>query len=1100
MLQAPQAARTRRDVSARRVGQPPVSLMKSSSVICAIIATALAAPLASGQITSGSLGGVVVDAEGKSVPNAAITVTFTPTGLALSTRSREDGRFAVTNLRPGGPYMVRIVSIGYSPNSTGQLRVQLGQQTTGRYVLQKATVLLAAVKVAGDRGAPTSLKAGTATQIGPTQIAQVPALSRSLQDITRLSPSANGASYGGSNYRYNNLTIDGAASNDAFGFSQSSGQSTASVPTGTPGGLSRAQPISLDAIEAVSLAIAPYDVKIGNFTGASINAVTRSGTNQLSGSAYSFGRNPSLVGNGLSGAIPTDFREFQYGGRLGGPIIRNKLFFFLNAEVSRRTDPVLFAPGSNGALLTAPIAGQVRDSLASYAARAGYPGFNTGTIANYSIPANSEKYFVRFDANLGRTVLTLRDNYVSALAGNLERAQSLNKLGSQDFTHYSLNNSLVAEAKTQVNDNLSNSLIVGFSVVNDHRTPYGTQLSPQIEIQDIQYGQINAGSDREAAVYKQRTRTLELTDNVTWTSGIHSVSLGTHNELYNVQYTFLNSYNGRWQYPNLAAFLAGKPNRIRATYSMTDNSTGGVSGSPGADFDVFTPSVYLQDEISPSNNFKVTFGVRVDATTTEAASQSVAFSSFVAADGSTPFAQFRNDYAKSMFVSPRAGFTWNLKPEVTVRGGAGLFQGRMPFAWFAYPFLNNGQQFANVDYRPTYGATLTSVPLIVDPSKQQTINTIYNQGNVYEINLIGNKYVQPQMARTNLAIDFKLPSQTTLTLEGTYTKTVKDILYTNQDIPVTTGNLGGADQRAIYGATRLAAAAGSLNPFSAVYVLGNTKQGYRYNVTADLRKQFGTAFTLGGTYTYGQAKDVANGQRNSPQSNVEYNQLVTANVYPLTYSNYDLRHRVVGQANYNHSWNSRTSTSATLIYTGQSGSPFSYVYSGDLNGDGSSNNDLIYIPRSATEITLVPSARPTGQTDARTAADIWNQLDQFISSEPYLNRHRGQYAERNGPRTPWNHRVDLRLSQDIKVDGSATAHTMQLTFDVINLGNLLKNSWGKYYFVPNLNNQNVYPIAYRSGRAVGAIPSFSFDPIGTPYQVDDFQSRWQMQAGIRFSF
>lgn len=1074
--------------------------MRSLSVSSAFFAIALAASSVSAQITSGSLVGLVVDAAGKPIANAAVTVTFAPTGLALSTRSREDGRYAVSNLRPGGPYTVRILSIGYAPSTTGDLRVLLGQQTTGRYVLQKAAVQLAAVKVAVDRLAPASLKTGTATQIGQTQIAQVPALSRSLQDITRLSPTANGASYGGSNFRYNNLTIDGAASNDAFGFSQSSGQSTASVPTGTPGGLARSQPISLDAIEAVSLAIAPYDVKIGNFTGASINAVTRSGTNQFSGSAYSYGRNPSLVGNGLSGAIPTDFREFQYGGRIGGPIIQDKLFFFMNAEVSRRTDPVLFAPGSNGALLTAPVAAQVRDSLASYAVRAGYPGFNTGTISKYSIPANSEKYFARFDANLGRTVLTLRDNYVNAQAGNLERAHALNKLGSQDFMHFSQNNSLVAEAKTQVNDNLSNNLIFGFSVVNDHRTSYGSQLSPQIEIQDIGYGQINAGSDRESAVYKQRTRTLELTDNATWTSGIHTLTLGTHNELYNVQYTFLNSYNGRWQYPNLAAFLAGQPNRIRATYSPTNNTLGSVSGTPGADFNVFTPSVYLQDEIAPASNFKVTFGVRVDATTTEQAGQSAAFSNFVAADGSTPFRQYTNDYAKTIFVSPRGGFTWEVKPEVTVRGGAGLFQGRMPFAWFAYPYLNNGEQFANVDYRPAYGTTLTSVPLIVDPTKQQTINTLYNQGNVYEINLINNKYVQPQMARTNLAIDFRLPSQTTLTLEGTYTKTVKDILYTNQDIPESPGNLGGADQRAIYGSSRLAASTGSSNPFSAVYVLGNTNKGYRYNITADLRKQFGNALNLGGSYTYGQSKDVANGQRNSPQSNVEYNQLVTANTYPLTFSNFDLRHRIMGTASFNHSWSMRTATSATLIYTGQSGSPYSYVYSGDLNGDGSSNNDLIYIPRDASEIKLIPSSRPAGLSDTRTAADIWNQLNQFITADPYLDGHRGQNAERNGPRTPWNHRVDLRVTQDIKIDGGTTAHSMQLTFDVINVGNLLKNSWGKYYFVPNLNNQNVYPIAYRSGRAVGGTPSFSFDPIGIPYQTDDFQSRWQMQAGLRLLF
>lgn len=1075
--------------------------MQSRLLRGAVVLMALWSSTAAAQITTGALGGTVKDESGAPVADAIVTITFVPTGQRIITRTSAEGRFLANNLRPGAPYTVLATSMGFQASTTNGLSVSLGVTTTRTIQMTKAIVTLAALEVSADLLA--TRKTGTSTEVGDKQLQRLPTISRSLQDMTRMTPEGNGVSFAGSNYRYNNLTIDGAGSNDAFGFSQSSGQSTASVPTGTPGGLARTQPISLDAIDQVSVAIAPYDVKIGNFTGASINAVTRSGTNTTSGTIYSFGQAQSFVGSGLSGSLPDGFKNYQVGGRLGGPIVENKLFYFLNVEVAQKTDPVLFAPGTNGALLTAAVATQVRDSLRSYASRAGYSNFDAGSLGNYGINANSQKFFARIDANFGNSILTVRDNFVSAEAGNLERGAALNKLASQDFVHHSNTNGLVAELKSQIGDALSNNLIAGYSIVSDKRTPYGSQVSPQIEIADLGYGQINAGSDRESAVFKQHTRTFELTDNLTWNKGNHTLTVGTHNEMYNVQYTFLNSYNGRWQYPNLSAFLAGQPNRIRATYSLGDNSLSGVSSNPGADFNVFAPSVYAQDEIAVTSYLHLTLGLRIDATTTDQATQAAGFTNLTLADGSKPFTKYTDDYGSSLTVAPRVGFTWDVMPDqkMTVRGGVGVFQGRMPFAWFAYPYLNNGVQFANVDYRPTYNASLSSVPLIVDPTQQRSINTLYNQGNVYEINLIDNKFVQPQMARGNLGFDFRLPTRTRLSFEGTYTKVLKDILYTNQDIPATVGNLGGADQRPIYGATRLVTPTGVTNPYSAVYVLGNTNQGFRYNLTASAQQNAGSDFALTAAYTYGQSKDVANGQRNSPQSNVEYNQLYEANKYPLTFSNFDIRHRVVATAAWTHGWSHRTSTSASLIYTGQSGSPYSYVYTGDLNNDGSSNNDLIYIPRSPSEINLIASARPAGQPDTRTTAQIWSDLDAFISSDPYLNSHRGQSAERNGARTPWNHRADLRISQDIRLDSGKNPHNVQLSLDVLNLTNLLSSNLGKFYFVPNLNNQNVYALAYRSGRAVGGTPNFSFDPIaGKPYQVDDLQSRWQMQLGLRYSF
>ena len=1029
------------------------------------------------QVTSGTLDGMVKTKDGQPIANASIAVTFIPTNQRVIARTRDDGRYAIANLRPGNPYMIVLSAIGYKRQTLNNITVQLGQKTTNVFIAEPLVIELNTIQVTSDAAA-IARKEGVTTQVTHEKLEILPTLSRSLQDMTRLTPQGNGVSFAGSNYRYNNLTIDGATSNDAFGFSQSSGQSTATVPTGTPGGLSRTQPISLDAVEQVSVSIAPYDVKIGNFTGGSVNAVTRSGTNVTQGSLYSFGRIPQFVGTGLSGKIPSSFSEYQLGGRIGGALRTDKMFYFVNAELSRRTDPVLFAAGTNGTLLTQQIAQQVRDSLISYAVKSGVTGYDPGTIGAYNNPANSEKYFGRLDWNLGNSILTMRSNFVNASAGNLERGQSLNKLSSQDFTHFSKSSSTVAELKTQLGV-ASNSLLMGASIVSDHRTPYGNIFAPQIEIQDIQYGQINSGSDREGVVYKQKTSTLELTDNLTWTARNHTVVLGTHNELYNVQYTFVNGYAGRWQYPNLTAFFKNQPNRIRATYSTINNTMSSVLNTAGADFKVFAPSAYLQDEIALTEALKVSLGVRVDATNVDDVQQSTTFTNLTLTDNTKPYQRYTNDYKRSLLIAPRVGFIFD-KQQVVVHGGIGMFQGRMPFAWFAYPFIQNGTTFANVDYRPTYNTTLTSIPMLVGPEKQPSINSTAN----YEINLINNQYVQPQMARGNFAVDIKLPLRTLLVLDGTYTKTIKDVIFTNEGLPTSAGTLGGVDTRPIYTATRLPA---TNNPYSAVYVLSNTDKGYRYNLTANLSTKFTDKIDMMTAYSYGQSKDVANGQRNSFQSNVEYNQLVKANVYPLTWSNFDVRHRIVSNMTMKIGH-----TSISAVYSGSSGTPFSYVYSGDLNGDGSSNNDLIFVPKTIQDITVIPSTRPTGQIDTRTAAQIWADLDKFISSDVYLNSRRGQYSERNGARTPWNHKVDMRVTHDIQ--------NIQLTVDISNVGNMMNKDWGKTYFVPNLNNQNVYPIQYRSGRAVNGTPSFSFDPMKSTYQSDDLLSRWQMQVGMRVSF
>ena len=354
-----------------------------------LLATAMLSTSAFAQITSGIIRGVVKDVTGSTVQNANVTVVFVPTNQKIVTRTTTEGQYVLSNLKPGGPYVVSVTAIGFRPKSTDVENVRLGEATVTNIELEKVVITLNQVSVTANVE-DEARKLGATAQLNKEKMQVLPTLSRSLQDMTRTTPQGNGVSFAGSNYRYNNLTIDGATSNDAFGFSQSSGQATASVPTGTPGSLSRTQPISLDAIEQVSVVIAPYDVKIGNFTGGSVNAITRSGTNRTEGSFYSFGRTPQMIGEGISGKIPDTFREFQNGVRIGGPIIKDKLFYFTNVEVSRRTDPVLFAPGSPNTLLTSEVAQLVRDSLVVFAARSGVPNFDAGTFGEYEVATESQ--------------------------------------------------------------------------------------------------------------------------------------------------------------------------------------------------------------------------------------------------------------------------------------------------------------------------------------------------------------------------------------------------------------------------------------------------------------------------------------------------------------------------------------------------------------------------------------------------------------------------------------------------------------------------------------------------------------------------------------
>ncbi len=397
--------------------------------------------------------------------------------------------------------------------------------------------------------------------IGRTQITTLPTLGRSLSDFTRLTPQSNNNSFAGTNFRYNNVTIDGAVNNDAVGFSNSFGGVSGGGQSGTAGAGTRTNPYSLDVIQEVQVQLAPYDVKLGNFTGGSVNAVTKSGTNTVHGSIYGYGRNQTLMGRSVDGQktkIGSDFHDYQYGATIGGPIVKNKAFFIVNFEQTRRQEPTFYNAGDPGAAITVADAQAIQNQL-----KTKY-GYDPGSYDRYLLFTKSDKLFARLDFNLSpKNTLTLRGIYTNGWGNNLERTTTNFQFSSTDFTQYTKNYNLVAELKSRLNNNLNNQFNASYINVHEYRTFPGT-LAPFI---DIGSGTVWAGTWREASIYNMKQKTVELTDNLTYTRGRNRFTFGTHNEFYNLNYGFINSWNGRWEYSNLANFFGDKPSRIRGAFT-----------------------------------------------------------------------------------------------------------------------------------------------------------------------------------------------------------------------------------------------------------------------------------------------------------------------------------------------------------------------------------------------------------------------------------------------------------------------------------------------------------------------------------------------------
>jgi len=1080
----------------------------SINLYCAILTVLLFAGLnVNAQVTTSSVSGKVKDAKGMTVPGASVLVVHLPTGTKYGAVTGTDGYFRLNNLNPGGPYRVTVTYIGYNKQDKEVGNLGLGVDQRVDFTLLDEGQQLTEVTVKGKRGA---LKTGAGTQIGEEQIKNMPSTSRSLTDITRVTPQVSkDNSFMGTNFRYNNVTIDGAINNDAIGFSPSLGGQSGS--SGMPGSSTRTNPVSIDAIQDVQVLLAPYDVKIGNFTGGSVNAVTRSGTNEVTGSVYGFGRNASLIGRNKTGdnsKEPSAFHEYQTGFRVGLPLIKNKLFFFTNEEITRRQDPVILGAGSSDMKVITEAQAQAITQLMETKY-----GINPGTYGNYNIYSNSNKFFNRLDWNINdKNQLTIRNNTITSDATNLERDQANFRFGGIDYKQTNNQNSTVAELKSRISNNLSNSLVLGYSSIHDYRTPTSNAALPQIEITGAAGGTIFLGTDREASIFNMKQKTTEFTDNLTWSKGRHTFTFGTHNELYNITYGFVNSWNGRVAYDNVDAFLAGNPARVRTNYNYTDNSRDYILNNPPAKFKVNMYSVYGEDQFQWTDRFKLTYGIRFDmadmpnkqplSVKTTGAPEDPNYGTTYTY---TKPKDIKNDFFGQVQVSPRVGFNFDVLGDqsLIMRGGSGLFTGRVPFAWLGYAYYNNGVTYGAYDNRSSTKAFAPGSDPIRDALtgngeagfvSKQGVN-VNDAAGATQVDLIDNNFKMPKTWRTSLAFDYKTDNQWRFTVEGIYTKVIHDLMFQQINLVdnPTYAVYDTQHQQPIYSGAKI-------NPlYTNAYLLSNTSKGYRYSLTGQVGKTIPGGFDVMAAYTYGRSKDVTNGIRNSMESNWQLNQSLSANNPGVANSNFDIRNRIVSTVNYKHSWDQAGKYVAnfSLYFSAQSGTPYSYGFvNSTINGTGQTVS-LVYIPQ-VGETARFFAADATGAAQAAA-------FDAFINSDKYLKTRRGDFTERNGARTPWNYQADFRFAQDIRiVTNGEHKHTLSFTYDIVNLTNLLNKKWGVQYFSPNTFNSmasvGLSAVKGATGNAT-TYPTYTFNQANTSnYSKDFFASRFQMQFGLRYSF
>ena len=1015
-------------------------------------------------LTTGSLAGVVTDAQGGVLPGATVTAVHTPTGTSYEAVTDAEGRFNVLNIRVG-PYDVSVNMSGFRAEKLSAIDVKLGEQTTVPFKLQVAAVT-ETVEVTGASSPIDPSRAGTVDSVSRLALETLPTINRSLVDMARTSAYFNpiglnedplAVSVAGRNNRYNNVQIDGAVNNDVFGI----------APSGTPGGQTESQPISLDAIQELQLVVSPYDVRQGGFSGGGINAITRSGSNQFSGTGYFFGRNQDLIGEGVSRTpVAKGFKHQQLGGSLGGRILTNKAFFFTNGDFERRDNPSGISVSTTGQTF-----GREAEIDRFISILRNTYGYDPGGKEEFIRTVNSDKFFIRGDFNLSsRHQLTARHNLTDSLndigrpsggaAGEYFLPDAFYRIKNRtNSTVFQLNSAFgtaVNEARFTVQS------------IEDRRAgqPFEDGAFPFVQVR-LSSGRVRAGRENFSTANELDQTVYELSDDFTWLKGKHTLTIGTKNEFFKFRNLFIRNSFGRYEFANLDLFEQGLAQSYDYDFSLT--------GDPlqAARFRVRQFGFYAGDQWRPASNMTLTLGVRADIPTFP--DRPTYNPSVDAAIG------LRTDEVPSgVLWSPRVGFNYAISDanREQVRAGIGLFAGRTPYVWLSNQYGNTGVEFQRLSAGFN---TANRFPFIADPNAQS--RTILGASNT-EVDVIDPEYKYPSLLRGNLAYDRALPFFGLIgTAEFLYSQNVNDIKYQNLNLV----------QRGVRNDGRPFYSRDAVPGVTDLIFLTNTDEGSAWSIAFKVERPYRDRFFTSASYLYGESTSIVDGVSSQAASN--WNGVYVPgdpNNPPLARSNFDPGHRITLSGGYDIPMPSGLSARVAVFYSGQSGRPWSALYSSDANGDVRGTNDLLYFPTASDTITYTNGT--------------YQDLLTFVNAEECLSDFIGRIHERNACRAPWINTFDVKFNFGVPVRKAK----VELTWDILNLLNLIDPDSGVLRYAnfndlllvtPVISPATSPQINYNLNNLF--ITENGVRRLQTPeeqYTRNDLLSRWQMQFGVRVRF
>lgn len=1044
--------------------------MKFCGKVMCVLALSMLASFSFGQgVTTSSMSGLVTDASGDALPGAVVNALHEPTGTNYTTVTRANGKYSIFNMRVGGPYKVTVSMTGFKTQVKSNVFLKLGENLYLTWTLQLDSVEETLTVVAESNPIINPSVTGAQSNVSEEALETLPTINRSIEDFARLSPyfsttESNGGqsslTVAGRPNRYNNILIDGAVNNDLFGLSA----------TGAPGGQAEAQPISLEAIQEIQLLVAPYDIRQGGFTGGGVNAVTKSGTNAWSGSLFHYTRTDSWIGDGPDDRPFGEFDEKQTGLSFGGPIVKDKAFFFLSFESKRRDRPSGFSVQPENGTGTGINFGRFDEVSRIRDIFINNYNFDPGGLDEVTRNTDSDNLFFRFDFNLNDTnQLTVRHNYVDAENLVIRPSAFTYEFPSHGYLFPSETNSTVVQWNASFGQ-IFNEFRVSYQTIRDARGQGIQSRFPYVTIRNLPGGRsIEAGTERFSTANNLDQDILEITNDVTFYRGDHTFTIGTHNEFFSFDNLFIRENFGSYVFQSIDDFERGWASEFNRSFATDPNNR-------SAKFDVAQLSLYAGDQWALRSNFNLTYGLRMDVPLfqDDPTANPVSVERF----------GIRTDQTASSdpLWSPRVGFNWDIEGngEQQLRGGVGIFSGRAPYVWISNQYSNTGIEFTRLRSRLRGDITEDRhIDFNPDPDNQPTsLPGAFAFTN--EIDLIDSNFELPQLFRANLAYDRELPFLGVIgTAEVIFSKTLNDIKY--QDLNLVQTGTNPLDGRPTYDER--------FGDLTNVIYLTNTSEGEQFTANLKLEKPFSDGWYAMTSYVYGNSESINDGSSSQAYSNWRFNETSgDPNNPPVSTSDFEVEHRFNVALSYEFKIAGNVNATTSLFYNVQSGRPYSTIFSSDYNGDGEFANDLLYVPASADEVII------TG-TDSLGNPYTFADFENYINADEGLRNARGSIVGRNASRDPWRRALDFRFAVDVRLN----RYKFQVTADIFNFMNLLDDDQGVVRYA-TFNTVN--PVRPRGFDEATGKPIYQLNFVDPDrrFVQDDLRSRWQGQLGLRFTF